>query len=488
MRGSKLVNILNGFSETEYKNLIKFARNAYFNDGRDYIPLLKILKKFHPGFNNTVLTKKHLHEKLYRGRQYNDQVIRNTLSGLLKVCEQFIVINRIFKDSSGYGIILADELKNKGLYRHAESLINKSLALLEEPDIDKNYFRNRYELMQAKREIMQGTNNNRGAIDCLSSEAADFFMFFLLETSRHIEEMVVFNHNLNADFEHHVTFKLIENLRIENINKYFAAGSLKNSKIAELFGVHIKLLIDYKNELLFENFQKLLKTSFNELSRWGKYNMYLCLENACIRLQEINENKYRKILFEIYKEQLEDKLYNYSDSSPMAEDMFRNIVINALRLSQFLWVEKFIKEYIGTLSPNHRENMYNFSFSLLNFEKGKFDESLSFISLLKYDAFVFKFDVKVLSLMIYYELGYIEEAISMVDSFRHFILESKVISDYIKEIHINFIKFLNEIIKLSDSGDHAAVYGLKREVETSRVRNKEWLLKKINSLNLRNVK
>jgi len=172
--------------------------------------------------------------------------------------------------------------------------------------------------------------------------------------------MVVFNHNLNANFENHLTFKLIENLNIENINRYFTRRKTNDLKIAELYGVHVKLLIDYKNELLLENFRHLLKDNFNVLSRWGKYNMYLCLENACIRLQETDEIKYRKILFDIYKEQLINKLYNNSDSSPIAVDMFRNIVINALRLKQFSWIESFIKEYIDMLPSGHRENIMTF--------------------------------------------------------------------------------------------------------------------------------
>jgi len=53
--------------------------------------------------------------------------------------------------------------------------------------------------------------------------------------------------------------------------------------------------------------------------------------------------------------------------------------------------------------------------------------------------------------MVYYELGYIEEAISMIDSFRHFINETPSISDYIREIHVNFIRFLHDIIRLSDN-------------------------------------
>ena len=96
---------------------------------------------------------------------------------------------------------------------------------------------------------------------------------------------------------------------------------------------------------------------------------------------------------------------------------------------------------------------------------------------MKFDTFVFKFDVKILTLMIYYELGYLEAALSMIDSFKHFIIESPSISDYIREIHLNFIKYLYEIIKIHSKNKVYENNPLLKEIQNSRVRNKKWLLK-----------
>jgi len=263
---SKLIEILKTFSKQELRDFVKFTKISYFNKGKNYLPLLNVLRKFYPEFNNPELTKFYVYERLFQGKKYNDQVIRNMLSGLLKICGQFIVINNIKFNSTDYNIILADELKNRMLFKHAESYINKSLKEIDETAVDKDYFRKRYELMQVKREITHGLNNTKETIECLSAEAVDFFLFFLLETSRHVEEMVVFNHNLNANFENHLTFKLIENLNIENLSRYFTRSNIKNYKIAELFAVHINLLIDYTNEVLFDKFRSLLKESFGERS------------------------------------------------------------------------------------------------------------------------------------------------------------------------------------------------------------------------------
>jgi len=98
MINSKLIHILKTFSEPELKDFMKFSRSLYFNKGRNCLPLLKTLRNIYPNFSDAKLTKDYLHEILYPGKKNNDQVIRNMLSGLLKICEQFIVINKIKSD------------------------------------------------------------------------------------------------------------------------------------------------------------------------------------------------------------------------------------------------------------------------------------------------------------------------------------------------------------------------------------------------------
>ena len=84
--------------------------------------------------------------------------------------------------------------------------------------------------------------------------------------------------------------------------------------------------------------------------------------------------------------------------------------------------------------PEYRENMKNYSYARLYFEKGQFDEALNFLSKVKYDNFALKYDIRVLMLRIYYELHYTEEALSLIDTFRHFIAENKSLSQQKKNL------------------------------------------------------
>jgi len=56
-------------------------------------------------------------------------------------------------------------------------------------------------------------------------------------------------------------------------------------------------------------------------------------------------------------------------------------------------------------------------------------------------------------------------------------METPSISEYIREIHLNFVKYLYEIIKTHSKNKTYEISLLLKEIENSRVRNKKWLLK-----------
>lgn len=482
MTDSKLIDILKSLNREEYKELQKFSSSSFFNKGRKYPQLLKSLKAYFPDFNNSKLTKKFIYKSVFPGKKYNDQVMRNLINGLTRMCEQYIVYNRVAGDKKEYYNSLADEALKRKLINISENNLYKSETINKDEGLDAIFFKKQYEMKQIKREVFNLKYGQRAGIDVLSKASADFIYFFILEISRQLEEMIVLNHNWNAGFESGITYETIKNLELDNILKFLKTNSFENYGIIELYICHIKQMINFRDEEQFASLKLLFKKYYHMLSRWGKYNMYLALANACIRLQEVNENKYTFELLELYKEQLCNKLQSAYEETFMEQDLFRNIFVNALKLKQFDWAENYLKKYLPGLQPEYIENMKNFSYSNLSFEKGDFESALKYISLVKYDTFVFKFDVRTLMLKIYLELGYYEQTRSLIDSFRHFILENTSITEYIKMVHLNFIKFVNEIMHLKEGKKEFDPGRLINEITLSPARNKEWLIEKIGEL------
>jgi hypothetical protein len=94
----------------------------------------------------------------------------------------------------------------------------------------------------------------------------------------------------------------------------------------------------------------------------------------------------------------------------------------------------------------------------------------------------FKLSVKTLMLMIYYELNLYDTAISLLDSYRHFIARDKMLPEVDKENRLNFAKYYKEILNLKN-GMSNEINLVKSNVQsTNNLVEKEWLLKKIDEI------
>lgn len=172
-------------------------------------------------------------------------------------------------------------------------------------------------------------------------------------------------------------------------------------------------------------------------------------------------------------------MYSELEGYPIPQGTFRNIIITAIKLRKYEWVQKFIKEYVNKLAPEYRDDMYHFSYIYLYFMKGEFDKALDHITMVKYKYFFFKYDLRVLMLEIYYEMKYIDESSSLIDAFRHFILNDKTASQTFKELHSNFVRFLSKLIKIREQRNPAEIEDLCREINNTKLSvSKDWLLKK----------
>ncbi len=123
--------------------------------------------------------------------------------------------------------------------------------------------------------------------------------------------------------------------------------------------------------------------------------------------------------------------------------------------------------------------MLRYGAAVLDFERGKYEDSLSKISKVGQKFFVYKYDVKILLLKIYYELKEYEPAYGIIDTFSHFLRNNKSVTELDRDRFGNFLKFYKNLIKASERSDGYKVQKMKKQLsDTKNVINRRWLLKK----------
>jgi hypothetical protein len=283
--------------------------------------------------------------------------------------------------------------------------------------------------------------------------------------------------------------KKLENNFIESVIKCFDIEKLlklieKDNYIHPLIALQyyiIKIEMNPDDANYYYLLRDLFYKNLDMFDREEKCYVFNRMINYCV--QQKFDMSFIKEGLEVNKKMLEQNAYSFLESDCMQILTFRNILITCCRLKEMKWLEYFIENYIKTLSPEYRVDMENLSYASLYFGKNEFEKALESISKINHEFFVFKTDLRNLLLKIYYELNHIEQAFSLVDSYKHFLSVTKEISEEVKKVNYFFINFYLKLLKIKSGQSKEQPSYIKSKIEKEEnVGNKFWLLEKTDEL------
>ena len=179
---------------------------------------------------------------------------------------------------------------------------------------------------------------------------------------------------------------------------------------------------------------------------------------------------------------LKNNAYSISENEFLLNTDYRNIqsITVLFRDSDFL--EKMISDYSKMLRPESREFNVFLTRAYLHFLRNEFGKSLQMISKIATEDFLFKIDIKKLMLMVCYELGYIEQAFSVLDTYKHYITNSKDVTEQRKKSSIDFLNAFTMLLKINDDNSEKNIAELKERAGKLNVFLKDWFYSKIDEL------
>src|SRR5205085_10817901 len=104
------------------------------------------------------------------------------------------------------------------------------------------------------------------------------------------------------------------------------------------------------------------------------------------------------------KEYYKNKKNNYLPTL-----LFRDILFLQVRLKRMDLVKMLLSEYSTKLSPADRQGMLNFGYAFYYNALGEYERSLGYINKIKLDYFIYKYDLKNLTIRVFYNMEYFEE-------------------------------------------------------------------------------
>ncbi|MEO8664838.1 MAG: hypothetical protein ABI462_05020 [Ignavibacteria bacterium] len=483
MLKSKFLDIVKTFTPEELKGFRNFVRSPFHNSNKNVIKVTDIVSKHYPDLSHTRLEKENIFKKIYPGKKYNDAVMRIILSDLLQLSEEFLMITNLTNDPVKGKKLLLNELNKRNLHTlfKRQSKIAEDM-LAQDGLIDMFYFHEKFDVQTMKIDNMISQGRQPEIAGDALKQGEYLINFFLISILNIAHELRTHREVLNVDFD----FNLVEKfLNSTELNKYFDYCRENNYEFYSILMIYYYMYLsmnDHENEEYLFKLKELVYKNLHLFKREEQFNLFVILESICTSFAMIGSNKHNEYLMDIYEMMLAKNIYTHTETDFFQLNLFRNMFYTAHKLKRFVWVEQFINEYIDKILPKYREDVKHLAFAYIYFDKNEYDKALAEITQVNYNYFVFKFDVRILTLKIYYQMGSYETALSLIDSFSHFLMYNKSAESY-RESFLIFLKFVRELIKFRSGSDKKEIGEIRKEINDTKILlNKDWLLEKTEEL------
>ncbi|MEO8666133.1 MAG: hypothetical protein ABI462_11625 [Ignavibacteria bacterium] len=495
MINSRVINILKTFSENEVKEFERFLKSPFHNTKTNVIHLFLIMKDFRPDYSDPQLNKKFLTEQLSGNKIVKDSYLRNLLSVLNSLAEDFLGYKHLSK-SGRFEKHIIEELN----LREVTNAFEERLKLFEVSlDSKKSDYQNFYSDKVFVNEMKGQFYANKILFESYRKDELKnklfSFLISMLETTFYF---VVEEQRLNIKNEPGFLKHALE---------YFKNNTkeIEESPLVKIYYYAFLCFYEKDDEANFKKFKTSFSNFKDQLSVFDKKNIFSLI--SAYYEKKIREGKfsYETDFLLMLTEMVEGNLFTYKNTPYIDLFTIRNIVLLSCRLNETKVLEKFISENKSKINPGNKDTILNYTYSFISFMKKDHKKVLSYISKISFNDFLdtantllpkpqfgkarenyyFKNDIKCLTLICFYELGYIEEALAQIDSHRHFLKNAVHMNEDLKLKNKKFLSFINELINLNLNHDEYKLKQFRKKVVGLEIKKRQfqnWLLEKTDEL------
>lgn len=487
----KAIEILEKLTPDEISLFRKFLASPFFNTNSALVLLAETMLKYHPRFEGKAFTTRNVYQKAFKGRSYNDKVMKNLMSSLYSLLKVFLAHQKLQSRTAGYGAEAAGELMKRNLAAIASMQVNKSLKeLAEDKAFDDSDFRLLSSLKKTETLTITALKGQQFAADSAISSAEAALCNFMLSA------IGAYNYVISNEFNYNIKSEL------EVPGLFFSHVDLSSFKsrlnINEDRGIRLFVYAEILD--LLKNRYNLEPGSVKKICEMLTLNKHLFGKRTLSMLVPILQNYYYANIgkgssnllhdvFELIEFSLAEKLYKESDSQYMPYLLFQNILSIAFWLDKINWAEEFISVYSNELPPEIRSGAVNHSMARLYYQKNDFSKSLTYLVKAEESDSMDKFHIKGMIMNCHYELGNNEEFFLAVDSFTKFLSGNRKVNEIHRKHQLEYIRVMSQLIKyrLKDKPlgieDTNELEKLHRFITDSNVLTpKDYLLKKTREL------
>ena len=465
MQNTRLHTVFNALTTNEIGHFRKFINSPFFNQRADVVALFEQLaaarKSIKPLPDKVVISK-----KIFPNKPFDDQRVRHAMSYLLKNIEQYLAYQTIFENGQFVQTRLAEAYRRRNLTdQFQRTLVNVKKTHADSPFRHADHYWEGYEI-QSQEYLFTATT--RRATDLNLQDLGDqldlaFLALKLRQSCVSVSHQAVFK----TDYDMGLLPEVIDYIERENLLELPAIGVYYHC---------YKALTQPAETTHFQSFKKMLNLHDDAFPLSEIRDLYLLAINFCIRRYNEGSAGFLAEELELYKRALEKKFLLVNGA--LSRFTYQNAATLGLVLSEFEWVEDFLKNYTSLLEPRFREANHSFNLARLAYFQKQYDKALALLQRADYEDLLLNLSAKTILLKIYFETDEFNALDSLLDSMSNFVRRKKIIG-YHRDNYLNLIRFIKKLLQVP-IGDRAARKLLQEEIMAVKaVAEREWLLGKV---------
>jgi len=424
------------FSAKELRKCGEFVHSPFFNKHEEFAAMYDYLKSCAPVFSPKKITREATYKALFPKKKYDEKHINHMMSFLLKLVEQYIGYNQYSKNEIFENINILNAYIEKGLDKHYNYVFDITQEKLKKyPHRNLDFFYLQYLLSETDNQYFLSQKMRK--YDVRLQSAADYFDLYLLAGKlKYFCEMQDRKMSLAADYKLKMLSEISDALKEIDIEKHPGI---------KVYWVILQMLDKPVEQQHFYELKKIIGKNRSDFPLHELQNLYFYAINYCIRKVNVGEQEFLKELFSLYKDALGVGLL--LENNQLSPWTYKNLIGVALRLKEFEWAEKFIKEKNSLLAAEFRDNALHYNLAELYYYKHDFDNAMIHLNSVEFSDIYYSLDTKKMMMKIYFEQDAIDPLLSLIASFRIFIKRNQSVSETNKQAYNNFITVIQQFIK-----------------------------------------
>jgi len=482
-KNSIIIDIVKKLDRKEFRELGDFVRSPFHNKSKNAINLYKYMESHYPEFNEKSMGKKAVFHSITGKEKYNDGLMRIILHSFRNLLEEFLIQINLKKNPHQKEIFLLNELN----IRKYEKLFTKSLKNIQK-ELEIYKYKN-YDYYKLKYEIDLSIKNYgswkrykskdfKDLFEHIDLSMVNNFISYFLAVSLSFYRFQLFKQQ-TVGFKGN--FKMMEEilLFLENEGANFMAIPVIKLHYNEI------LILKENNESSFYILKNILVKENELIPHDLRYSTHNILQLYCINRIFKGEPSFAGERLELYKIAIEQNLFKRTYVDYFDEILFLSIFTVAYGRRDFKWADEFLQKHKKQLSPDNKTFIEGYCNAKLCHARGRLNDALKIVESLHHvKHWQYKVLIRDLTLMIYYELGWMNEAIAQLDAYRHYLktIKPKFSASKFERIMM-FIKIFGKLIRIKEKKDKDKALTLLLEFnKISNINERDWLGIKINGL------